>query len=167
MWSKWSKIRQLDQFRSISRNTRFLMHSRRPSPTPHPESPRPDHRKHTTTQTLLSAFHHNPIPISPDDAATQSMSTKETTQVSAIHVLLVAQVPFPDDIELLETFMEKLLDSFLHKNMCPLRFVCQMLGCVPAKNTRFYKAGYAKALVQWVRHFVYRSTFQMLKYLTA
>jgi len=85
--------------------------------------------------------------ISPDDVTIQSMSMKETTQVSAIHALFVTQVPFPNDTELLKIFMEKLLNSLLHKNMHPLRFVCQMLGCIPAKNTRFYKADYAKTLI--------------------
>jgi len=95
------------------------------------------------------AFDYAFTRLDPGTAALLSMSTKEITQVSAIHELLVTQVPFPDN-NFVEMQMEKLCDLLLHKNIRPLKFVCESLGRIPMKSTRLYKSDYAKALVQWV-----------------
>jgi hypothetical protein len=104
-----------------------------------------------STQPSRPAFDYPFTPIDPETTSTLSMSTKEVSQVSAIYDFLTAEVPFPDDDELIESSMDKLLNSLLHKNLRPLTFVCESLNCVPAKTTRLYKPDYAKALVQWRR----------------
>lgn len=79
-----------------------------------------------------------------------SMTRKEVTQVSAIHTLLIAQVPHHDDGAMVNAYLEQLQGSILHKNTRSLKFVCQSLGCMPSKKGRVFKVDYAKALVQWV-----------------
>ena len=99
-------------------------------------------------------FHHNFDPLDPEMAAALSMTTKEITQVSAIHLLLVAQVPCADDLDHVTMFMDSLQRSLLGKNMVALQYVCRALSCVPSKTTRLYKIDYANVLVQWVSDFL-------------
>ncbi|KIM50814.1 hypothetical protein SCLCIDRAFT_33959 [Scleroderma citrinum Foug A] len=97
------------------------------------------------------AFHHNFDPLDPEMAAALSMTTKEIAQVSAIHLLLVTQVPCADDLDHITMFMDSLQQSLLGKNMVALQYVCCALICVPSKTMRLYKINYANTLVQW-RH---------------
>lgn len=113
----------------------------------------------SATQTSPPAFHHDFVRLESDTEAAQSMTTKETSQVSAIQDLLVAQLHFSDNPDLVEASMEKLQDSLFRKNMRPLKFVCETLGCVPLKGTKLCKVDYAKALVQWVRGSLINSPF--------
>lgn len=99
------------------------------------------------TQSTLPAFHYNFETLDLDVASSLYMTTKEVGQVSAIHALLVAQVP--GDAFQVTASLEKLQDSLVHKNKSSLRYVCHSLGCVPEKKTRPFKVDYAKALVQW------------------
>jgi hypothetical protein len=110
----------------------------------------PKKSKSSTASASTSAFHYNFQKIDSETAAALSMSMKEIAQVSSIHALLVAQAPSDEDTTRIATYMEKLTDSLLHRNMRPLRFVCQSLHCVPIKNPRLLKGDYAMALVQWV-----------------
>lgn len=71
-------------------------------------------------------------------------------QVSAIHMLLTAQVPQPDDSALVMIYLEWLQHSLLHKNSHVLKFICQSLDCIPQKSRRTFKVDYAKALIAWV-----------------
>ena len=96
------------------------------------------------------AFHYDFEPLDPETAASFSMTAKEAAQVSAIQALLVAEVPGADDLTHVETSLTKLQDTLLKKNVAALKYLCQILSCVPSKVTRTYKADYAKALVQWV-----------------
>ena len=100
------------------------------------------------------AFHHNFDPLNPETAAVLSMTTKEIAQVSAIHLLLVAQVPCADDLNHITMFMDSLQQSLLGKNMVALQYVCRTLSCIPSKTTRLYKIDYANALMQWVSDFL-------------
>lgn len=100
------------------------------------------------------AFEYPFIHIDPDTAASLSMSTRECTQVLAIYDLLVTKIPLPDDTDVntqVDISMKKLADSLLRKNLSALRFVCEMLMCIPPKKTHIYKHDYVKALAQWVR----------------
>ena len=108
----------------------------------------------SSPQVKPPAFHCNFDPLDPETAAALSMTTKEVAQVSAIHLLLVAQVPCTDDLDHVTMFMDSLLQSLLVKNIAALQYVCHTLGCVPSKTTRLYKIEYAKALVQWVNDFL-------------
>ena len=106
--------------------------------------------KSATPMGSGDAFDYPFTPLDPETAATLSMSTKESAQVSAIQKLLVAPVSFPDDAAFTQTFMDKLLASLLTKNIRPLKFVYESLNCEPPKQTRLFKPDYAKALVRWV-----------------
>ena len=108
----------------------------------------------SSPQVKPPTFHYNFDPLNPETAAALSMTTKEVTQVSAIHLLLVAQVPCTDDLDHVTMFMDSLLWSLLVKNMAALQYICRTLGCVPSKTTRLYKIEYTKALVQWVNDFL-------------
>ncbi|KAG2139212.1 uncharacterized protein EDB93DRAFT_1253139 [Suillus bovinus] len=77
------------------------------------------------------------------------MTTKEMTQVSAIHTLLVLQLSSSGDK--LDEDLDKLKNSLSHKNVVPLKFVCSVLKCIPRKSGRMFKIDYAKALVEWCR----------------
>ena len=99
-------------------------------------------------------FHHNFDPLDPETAAALSMSTKEVAQVSAIHLLLVAQVPCADNPDHIMMFMDSLQWSLLGKNTVALQYVCCTLGCIPSKTTRLYKIDYANTLMQWVSDFL-------------
>ncbi|KAI9568422.1 hypothetical protein HD554DRAFT_2260500 [Boletus coccyginus] len=102
-------------------------------------------------QASRPAFQYDFVSIDLETTASQSMTTKEAAQISAIHKLLVTQVPVPNDSFLIDAFMDKLLESLLHKNVAALRFVCKSLECDPVKKGRLYKPDYAKSLVDWCR----------------
>lgn len=106
--------------------------------------------KNTDPEHSEPAFEYPFTVIDPETADTFSMSTREVSQVSAIHDLLTREIPLYDQAELVDDPMTKLLDSLLHKNVQSLKFVCQSLECLPQKNTRIYKHDYAKALIKWV-----------------
>ncbi|KAI9463750.1 hypothetical protein HD554DRAFT_2206411 [Boletus coccyginus] len=91
------------------------------------------------THTATPAFHYNFKQVNPDAPEALAMTRKEIAQVSALHTLLMAQVPLPDDN----------IALILHKNTHSLKFVCQNLHCLPSKKGRILKADYAKGLVQW------------------
>ncbi|KAG1740903.1 hypothetical protein EDB19DRAFT_1908216 [Suillus lakei] len=76
-----------------------------------------------------------------------TMTTKEMTQISTIQALLVSQMTISDE----EACFDKLKNSLFHKNMGPLKFVCNTLGCMPQKAGRTFKIDYVKALLEW-RH---------------
>ena len=99
-------------------------------------------------------FHHNFDPLDPETAAALSMTTKEIAQVSAIHLLLVTQVPCADNPDHVPMFMDSLQWSLLGKNMVALQYVCCALSCIPSKTTRLYKIDYANVLMQWVSNFL-------------
>ncbi|KAG2069475.1 hypothetical protein BDR04DRAFT_1128869 [Suillus decipiens] len=48
-----------------------------------------------------------------------------------------------------EACFKKLENSLFHKNMGPLMFVCNTLGCMPQKAGRTFKIDYVKALLEW------------------
>ena len=98
----------------------------------------------------LPAFHYDFEPLDPETVASLSMSTKEVGQVSAICTLLVAQVPFSDNLAHTNSFMEKLQDSLFCMNTAALKHVCRSLDCLSKKRTQLYKIDYAAALIQWV-----------------
>jgi hypothetical protein len=87
--------------------------------------------KSSTASASTPAFHYDFQKIDSETAAALSMLTKEIVQVSSIHALLVAQAPSDQDTTCIATYIEKLTDSLLRRNMRPLRFVCQSLHCVP------------------------------------
>ena len=75
---------------------------------------------------------------------------KEFGQVSAIHNLLVAEVPNSSSPPCVNAFMDKLLQSLLHKNLAALKSVCNSLDCNPVHEGRLSKYNYAEMLVAWV-----------------
>jgi hypothetical protein len=77
-----------------------------------------------------------------------TMSSKEMTQISTIHALLVSQIVSHN--EQLDKCFDALKNLLLHKNVGPLKFVCNTLGCTPQKAGRTYKVDYVKALLEWV-----------------
>lgn len=104
----------------------------------------------SSPKAMAPAFQHDFELLDPERGAALSMTAKETAQVSAVHILLVAQVPDTDDSAQIEMSMSDLQEALLKKNKAALKYVCQELDCLPSKNTRLYKPDYAKALVQWV-----------------
>jgi hypothetical protein len=75
-----------------------------------------------------------------------TMTTKEMTQISTIQALLLSQMTISDE----EACFNKLKDSLFHKNMGPLKYICNSLGCMPQKTGRTFKIDYVKALLEWV-----------------
>lgn len=65
------------------------------------------------------------------------MTTKEMTQVSTIHILLVSQLSSNDNK--LDEDLGNLKNSLSHKNATSLKFVCDVLGCIPYKSGRLFK----------------------------
>ncbi|KAI6003498.1 hypothetical protein F5J12DRAFT_722586, partial [Pisolithus orientalis] len=88
----------------------------------------------STVHSIIPAFHYEFKLVVPGTPKALSMTTKEITQVLALHKLLVSLVPSYDDNKAVESFMIDLWESLVHKNACPLKFVCQSLGCVPSKS---------------------------------
>jgi hypothetical protein len=72
------------------------------------------------------------------------MTSKELTQVTSICTLLVSQLPSDDEN------LEKLKKNLFHKNMGPLKFVCEALQHIPQKSSRLFKIDYVKALMEGV-----------------
>ncbi|KAG2747943.1 hypothetical protein P692DRAFT_20735199, partial [Suillus brevipes Sb2] len=100
----------------------------------------------TTTTSSSSASSSSPPAFSCDlGEMPPGMTSKELTQVAAIHTFLVTQVPSDDED------LEKLKKNLSHKNTGPLKFVCEALRCIPQKSSRVFKIDYVKALVEW-RH---------------
>lgn len=100
-----------------------------------------------SSKSVLPAFSCN------FGAVPETMSTKEKTQVSAIHTLLVSQLPAISNDDLDEEF-SKLKNSLSRKNTGSLKFVCTAVGCTPQKAGRLLKMDYVKALVEWVSSFM-------------
>jgi hypothetical protein len=99
----------------------------------------------TTTTSSSSASSSSPPAFSCDlGEMPPGMTSKELTQVAAIHTFLVTQVPSDDED------LEKLKKNLSHKNTGPLKFVCEALRCIPQKSSRVFKIDYVKALVEWV-----------------
>ena len=96
------------------------------------------------------AFHFDFARVPSDAAAECSMTKKEVTQVSTIHALLTTQVPNLEGSDSIDSFMTSLKESLCHKNAWSLKFVCDSLGCTPAKHGKILKVEYAEALVDWV-----------------
>ena len=102
------------------------------------------------TPEASPAFRYDFKTLTTDTATVLSMTTKEMSQVPAIHNLLVTQVPLPQDAACINQFMNKLQADLFRKNVRSLQYVCQTLGCTPTKHTRLYKIDYVKALIDWV-----------------
>ncbi|KAF8591820.1 hypothetical protein K439DRAFT_1644119 [Ramaria rubella] len=101
-------------------------------------------RSATTKPVTQSAFSFNFQQAHSD----HNMVDKEVKQVAQIHTLLTA--PIYDEIEEeIQTQLEVLKGKLLQKNLKPLKFVCNDLGC-PLGSKCLYKSDYIKALIQWV-----------------
>jgi hypothetical protein len=77
-----------------------------------------------------------------------TMSSKEMTQISTIHTLLVSQIISHNGQ--LDKCFNALKNLLLHKSVGLLKFVCNILGCTPQKAGRTYQVDYVKALLEWV-----------------
>ncbi|KAG2071716.1 hypothetical protein BDR04DRAFT_1117539 [Suillus decipiens] len=75
------------------------------------------------------------------------MTTKEMTQVSAIHTLLLLQLSSDDDK--IDEDLGNLKNSLSHKNVTSLKFISSVLGCIYQTSGRLFKIDYVKALVEW------------------
>ncbi|KAG2742833.1 hypothetical protein P692DRAFT_201870580 [Suillus brevipes Sb2] len=100
-----------------------------------------------TSKSTASAS--TPLAFSYDfgEVPSGTMTTKEMTQVSTIQALLLSQMIIPDE----EACFNKLKDSLFHKNIGPLKYICNNLGCVLQKTGRMFKIDYVKALLEWRR----------------
>ena len=108
------------------------------------------------------AFSYDFKTLTTDAAAALSMTTKEMSQVSTIHDLLIAQVPLPHDVGRIDQFMSKLHAGLFRKNVRSLQYVCETLGYTLTRP-RMHKTDYVEGLINWVS----RSTPQMTGLLTS
>lgn len=104
----------------------------------------------THSEQARPAFEYDFVGVDPEITTPQFLSMKEFSQVSAIHNLLVAEVPNSSSPPCVNAFMDKLLQSLLHKNLAALKFVCNSLDCNPVHEGRLSKYNYAEMLVAWV-----------------
>ena len=103
----------------------------------------------THSEQARPAFKYNFVMARPETMTSQSLSVKEIGQVSAIHNLLVTEVPDSSSPPHVDAFMDKLLESLLRKNLPALKFVCNSLELNPIRS-QLSKYDYAKMLVAWV-----------------
>ncbi|KAF8833393.1 hypothetical protein BDN67DRAFT_986068 [Paxillus ammoniavirescens] len=106
------------------------------------------------TPSSNPAFHFPFEQVDPNVAEELSMSRKEISQVSALHMLLTAQVPHHADNVAVKTYLDQLRESIFRKNIHALKFVCQSLGCIPLKKGKTFKADYTKALIDVIHDMI-------------